>query len=224
VSYTIHDVDQRSEAWVQLRRGLFTGSQAYHATRDRKRGTGELKERADLRRRMVAERLTTDYAFDAVPHKPQALQRGIDREPYALAAYEARTGVLVDLVGFISHDSIMAGCSPDGIVGRIVGGIELKCPNPDTHLEYLQGGVPEEYLPQIVHNLWITGAEWWDFVSWDDRFIDPENRLYVVRVERSAVDIAAYDTKALAFLAEVDRDYHIALGRQWERAAAVAVA
>ena len=97
----------------------------------------------------------------------------------------------------------------------------MKCPNPDTHLEYWQtGGVPTEYQPQILHNLWITDADWWDFVSWDDRFSDPDLHLYVHRVERSMVDIPAYEKRALAFLAEVDRDYEIALGRQWERAAA----
>jgi hypothetical protein len=30
--------------------------------------------------------------------------------------------------------------------------------------------VPSDYLGQITHNLWITGAQWCDFVSFDDRF------------------------------------------------------
>lgn len=220
MNITIHEVEQRTEAWAALRRGRVTGSCALDVSKERQRGKGELEGRAKLRRRIVAELMTLNYAHDAVPYLPHAMQRGVDREPDALAAYEARTATLVTPVGFISHNELMVGCSPDGVIGSIEGGIELKCPNPDTHLEYWQsGGVPEEYKPQVIHNLWVTGASWWDFVSWDDRFTDPVMQLYVFRVERASVDVAGYESKVLAFLAEVDRDYQIALGRQWQRPA-----
>ena len=57
----------------------------------------------------------------------------------------------------------------------------------------------------MTHNLWVTGAQWCDFVSFDPRF--PEHlQLFVVRVARKDVDLKGYEAKALAFLAEVDAE------------------
>jgi hypothetical protein len=44
------------------------------------------------------------------------MQDGIDREEAARAAYCALTGQVVTQVGFVSHDELRAGCSPDGII------------------------------------------------------------------------------------------------------------
>jgi hypothetical protein len=103
-------------------------------------------------------------------------------------------------------DALLAGCSLDGHVGDFEGIVELKCPKTATHCKYLrEGSVPEDYLPQITHNLWVSGAEWCDFVSFDDRL--PENmQTFVKRVKRTDVDIFKYEQAALTFLEEVDRE------------------
>jgi hypothetical protein len=73
------------------------------------------------------------------------------------------------------------------------------------HFAYLWGGVlPPDYAPQVTHNLWITGTEWCDFASFDDRFPDTL-RLFLVRVWRCDVDVTAYELAARLFLSEVDR-------------------
>jgi hypothetical protein len=60
------------------------------------------------------------------------------------------------------------------------GGIEIKCPLPHTHIAYLREGVvPSKYIPQIQGCLWITGREWWDFMSYHPAMED-----LIVRVER----------------------------------------
>jgi hypothetical protein len=86
------------------------------------------------------------------------------------------------------------------------GIVEVKCPNSDTHLGYWQAGGPDAYHAQAAHNLWISGAQWCDFVSYDDRFVDPAHHLFIVRRTRAEVDVDGYAVKAIAFLAEVDRD------------------
>ena len=100
----------------------------------------------------------------------------------------------------------MAGCSLDGHVRKMTGIVEFKCPNSATHFQYLRGGVvPSDYVDQCLHNLWISGAQWCDFCSFDDRF--PEDlQLFVVRMERDEARIAEYAASALLFLSEVDRD------------------
>jgi predicted phage-related endonuclease len=200
VSFTIIDAEQRSPEWFAARLGRLTGSRAADMLATIK--AGEAAARRDLRTQLVCERLTGQVQEE--PFINAAMQRGIECEPLAFAAYEAHTGTLVQRSGFVAHDIHMAGCSLDGHVEGFAGLIELKCPKSTTHLRYLRGGiVPSDYIPQITHNLWITGAEWADFVSWDDRF-PPEFQLFIKRLTRHDELIADYERKALAFLAEVD--------------------
>jgi len=51
----------------------------------------------------------------------------------------------------------------------------------------------------------VTGAEWCDFLSFDDRF-PADLQTFLVRVKREDVDIAGYEKKALAFLEEIDAE------------------
>lgn len=199
-------VEQRSEAWHVARAGRVTGTAAATILAVRKKGTGELEERIKLRRRLVCERLT-GRPVDGSPASA-AMRYGAEREPDAFRAYAAAAGLIPKRVGFVAHDSMMVGCSPDGYVGPWTGVIELKCPDMPTHLAYLTGGViPEEYRPQLLHNLWVTGAEWIDFVSFDDRF-PPDLKLFRRRMTREETkkEIAAYELAVSLFLSEVERD------------------
>jgi hypothetical protein len=200
----ILDAEQRTEAWAAARVGLLTGTSADAVIAERKRGTGELVARANLRRRLVTERLT-GVSGEAV-FQTDAMRRGCDLEPEAFAVYEARTGNLAERVGFVKHPELAAGCSPDGYVNNWEGLIEIKCPLSVTHLEYIQSGVlPAEYRGQCLHALWLTGAQWLDFCSFDPRFPEPLD-LFIVRVPRVEIEIAAYDTVVRKLLAEVDAE------------------
>lgn len=165
--------------------------------------SGEAAARRDLRVQLVCERLTGVSQENGYVNAD--MQRGIDKEADALMAYEALTGQLAQPVGFIAHDELLAGCSPDGLIGD-VGGLELKCPKSATHLAYLRSkSVPKDYLYQMVHGLWITGAQWWDFVSFDDRF-PPPLQVFHIRLQRNDTDVKAYEVMARAFLNEIDRE------------------
>lgn len=200
MSFTVVDAPQRSAEWFAARLGRLTGSRASDMLSTIK--SGEAAARRDLRTQLVCERLTSQVQEDGFVNA--AIQRGIDCEPLAFAAYEAHTGTLVQRSGFLADNDVQAGCSLDGHVGDYTGIVELKCPKSTTHMRYLRGGiVPSDYVPQITHNLWITGAAWADFVSWDDRF-PPELQLFIVRVARDEKAVTEYERKALIFLAEVD--------------------
>ena len=200
--FTIVDAPQRSAEWFQARIGRLTGSCASDMLATIK--SGEAAARRDLRVRLVVERLTGRPQEDGYVNA--VMQRGIDCEPDAFAAYEAHSGNLVRSTGFLSHRELMAGCSLDGDVDDFTGIVEVKCPKSATHLAYLKAGtVPLNHLPQIQHNLWVTGAQWCDFVSFDDRF--PEGmQLFVRRVPRVELDILAYEKVARAFLNDVDAE------------------
>jgi predicted phage-related endonuclease len=194
--------EQRSEAWYSARAGVLGASSAADMLARVK--TGEAAARRDLRARLVVEKLTGQPVEDT--YKNADMQRGIDLEPLARTAYEALTGELVDQVGFVKHDTLPIGCSPDGVIGDFEGGIEIKAPRLATHLAYWRGGkVPAEYLPQLTHTLFVTGADWWDFVSYAPQFPEPL-RLFVVRLTREDVDLKAYELALSLFLSEVERD------------------
>lgn len=198
----VHDCEQRTDAWFQSRLGHFTASSAGDMLATIK--TGEAAARRDLRLKLVLERITGTSQEGGFVSAD--MQRGTEMEPVALAAYEALSGNLTRKVGFVAHDSLLAGCSPDGVVGDFIGGLELKCPKSATHLGYLRGqSLPKEYVGQITHTLWLTGAQWWDFASFDDRFPLPL-QLFCVRVMRDETAMQAYELMARQFLAEVDRD------------------
>lgn len=201
--FTVIDAPQRSEAWTMARLGRLTGSRASDMLATRKDGK-EAAGRTNLRVQLVLERVTgqpQERHFQSA-----AMQYGSEMEPEAYAAYEALTGTMLKRTGFLSHSGLMVGCSLDGHTGDFEGLIEIKCPIPATHLDYVRTGViPGEYLKQITHALWVSGAEWCDWMSYERTF--PEHlRAKLVRVRREDVDIEAYKKQAMAFLAEVDRE------------------
>jgi hypothetical protein len=128
---------------------------------------------------------------------------GIEKEPEAKAAYEAKTGRLITDVGFIDHPRIeFCGASPDGFVED--GLIEIKCPTTATHVSWiLDGGIPEEHKAQMTLQAAVTGRSWVDFVSYDPRMPEPQ-QLLIRRFYPTPAEIAEIESEAEKFLAEVD--------------------
>ena len=190
---------QGSAEWLAARAGCLTASAI--ADMIAKTKTGESASRANLRARLVAERLT------GVPQdsfSSAAMQWGNEQEPFARAAYEIHSWNLVDQTGLVMHPSIpYAGASPDGLIDDC-GLVEIKCPNTATHIKYLlSGDSPKEYQPQMLWQMECTERKWCDFVSFDPRM--PEHlQLFVVRFERDEERLDDLRKEAIAFLAEVD--------------------
>ena len=194
------DVEQRSPAWLALRRGAITASAA-----DRLLTQAKVREYA---LELAAERLVREVPPNIVT---PAMQWGIDHEESARLRYAFERGVDVLSVGFAWHDNLEGwiGCSPDGVVGDD-GLVEIKCPSSKRHLEYLtSGAAPKEYLPQIQFQLWVTGRQWCDFVSYDPRFECGD--FFVVRVERDEAAILALDIGASQCIDLIQR--HVAAAR-----------
>lgn len=45
--------------------------------------------------------------------------------------------------------------------------LEIKCPGPDSHLKALEGNVPENYFPQLQHQMAVSGAPSCLYFSYD---------------------------------------------------------
>ena len=188
-------IEQRTEAWMQLRLGKVTASRLSDVAM-KKTTAGYQNYKAQL----IAERLTgtPPESFSSA-----AMQWGTEKEPDARAAYSFLHSVEVAEIGFVDHPHIeWAGASPDGLVG-IEGLVEIKCPNTATHIATLEGGnVPGKYMLQMQWQMACTDRSWCDFASYDPR-LPVEMQLHVVRVERDDELIKELEEKTAAFLAEV---------------------
>ncbi len=126
---------------------------------------------------------------------------GLEMEPNAKHAYTLQTGREIQGVGFVLPDNTDAyGCSPDGLVGDD-GLIEIKCPAPETLINYHAEGVfPQKYKPQVQGQLFITGRAWCDFYVWH-----PELEPFLIRVEPDVKYQAKMAECLLELLKEIKR-------------------
>lgn len=191
---TFNPVIQGTEEWVQARLGKATSSE-FHAILAK----GQGKMRAAYLRRVVAERLT---GKPAETYKNAHMDRGLEQEPYAKMTYELKRGVMLEEVGFIKHEKLDAGCSPDALLPD--RGIEIKSVIPTVQIEtILSGGCPPEHKAQIQGGLWITKKPKWEFCSFCPDM--PERlRLYTFTMERDEAYIKALEIEVRSFLGEVN--------------------
>lgn len=192
-------MEQRTTEWHTARLGKVTASRVADVIAKTKTGYGA--SRANLMADLIVERLTGQPAST---FSNAHMEWGTEQEPHARAAYSARTGELVEEVGFVDHPSVAnSGASPDGLVGD-EGLVEFKCPATSTHLDTLLAGeVPSKYIPQMQWQMACTDRAWCDFVSYDPRL--PEHlRMFVKRVPREEHYIFMLQTEVTKFLAELD--------------------
>jgi putative phage-type endonuclease len=191
-------MEQRTDDWFAARLGKVTASRVADVIAKTKTGYGA--GRANYMADLVVERLTGQKASSFTN---AAMEWGTEQEPNAKAAYAAKTGILVEDVGFIDHPTVaMSGASPDGLAEE--GLVEIKCPNTATHLEYIfDGKPPQKYVTQMQWQMACAGKPWCDFASFDPRL--PERlQLLVVRVLRDDDYIKMLEQEVTIFLQELD--------------------
>jgi predicted phage-related endonuclease len=193
------DLLQGTPEWFADRLGNLTASRMADATATTKTGWGA--SRANLMAQLIAERLT---GVPSVGFQSEAMARGKEIEPQAIAEYEFRFDVEVERVGYVPHPTIpRTGASPDGLIGED-GLIELKSPNTATHIETLMGqNIKGVYMKQMQWQMACTGRKWVDFVSYDPR-LPARMALVIERVERDDKMITQLEGDAREFLRELD--------------------
>lgn len=136
------------------------------------------------------------------------MEWGVENEPNAALCYERKNGVETEVVGFCMLDDESAGCSPDRLVGD-TGLLEIKCPKPETLIEYHKNGeLPNDYKPQVQGQLWITGREWCDFFGYH-----PHLPPFQLRVERDEAFIEKLASHVKTFNAEFEELKRVAVGK-----------
>lgn len=127
-----HDVEQGTEEWKAIRRGLWTGSVAI--------------------RLLQGKELPIDSNWDG----NDATRRGHALEVAAIREYERKYHCKVARPGFVINTVYRnAGYSPDAIDGGWL--LECKALNGVRHEELVAGKIPLQYLVQIYFGMIITG-------------------------------------------------------------------
>lgn len=184
----IFDCKQGSTEWFACRAGIPTASK--FATVMAK---GEGKTRSKYLRQLAGELLTGEpmESFTTLH-----MDRGKTMEDEARETYAFIHDADIRRVGFIRNGN--KGASPDSLVGD-EGGLEIKTALPDIQIERLMSGkLPPEHKAQVQGNIWISGREWWDFVSYW-----PKLPMLTVRVFRDDIYIANMSAEIDAFNAEL---------------------
>lgn len=160
----IHHYPQLSPDWWEAHRGKITGSAMNRILTPAKRKPSE--QQKGLIYELIGQIMSPYPMGDGDGYVSKAMREGIMREPEARSWYALECNLEVQRVGFIESDCGRYGCSPDGLVGE-EGGLELKCPTPPVHAEYLiEGTLPLAYMGQVHGSLIVTKRPWWDFVSY----------------------------------------------------------
>lgn len=177
-------------AWHDFRRGLVTASRFGDVlTEPRSKAAKEAGEMSDTARSYLMELVAaTITGQDKVGGKSAAMERGIDKEADAIDAYcrerflfpeDWSEGCILRL------DDTLIAATPDAFIETDTEGpgiLEVKCPDSMRHLDtFFSRQVPEQYHEQVLGQLEVSGRQWCDFVSFDDRF-PRAMQLVIIRV------------------------------------------
>jgi len=109
------------------------------------------------------------------------------------------------VVTFVFHPFIdNAGASPDSLIGDD-GGLEIKCPDLNTHIEYLlHKKIPADYMWQVQWLMACSGRDWFDWMSFAKE-LPPELRTLIIRVDRDESKIQQLETEAEHLNSDVEK-------------------
>lgn len=187
-----HTDPQGSDAWLESRRGVITGSRAKDARDRGKDGKPSAKMLAlamDVAREREGGRAAP--VFLSAP-----MRIGQEEEAFGRIAYMDRTGNFVEEVGFFTTDDRKFGQSLDGRVPAQKGAIEVKVMvSSATLFKAFVGGDISEYLDQCLFALWFFSLQWVDLCLWAPDL----QRLEVIRIDRDEAQIQALEDDLMAF-------------------------
>lgn len=185
----IFECEQNSEAWYAARLGVPSASCFADIL-----AKGEGKTRRKYLLKLAGEILTGEQAES---YSNVHMERGHAMEAEARNKYQFQTDADLSPVGFMKRGR--AGCSPDRLIDAR-GVLEIKTKLPHLQLEVLEAGkLPPEHKAQVQGQLWVSGRDFCDFVSYWPRL-----PLFCTRVDRDEAYIATLAKAVAEFVGELD--------------------
>jgi hypothetical protein len=174
---SFHDVEQNTDAWLDLRAGKVTGSSISCIMANYGKAFGNPAKEYAIN--IANERLRGSRTVgDRYTNKH--MEAGHVEEPIARKLYEEKTGLIVANGGFF--DNGKTGCSPDGNILFQNKGIEIKSVIPTTHFKTdKKRGFDTKYKWQLLFNMKEAGWDSVDYISFCDQYTQ-DKRLLIVPV------------------------------------------
>lgn len=190
-----HTAPQGSPEWLEARRGVITGSR-FKDCRDKLKSGAPSKKCMDYAMDVARERLGGSAADKFAT---AAMRTGTEQEPYARAAYEARTKLFVEEAGFITTEDDLFGVSVDGMVDAD-GLIEIKTMvSSATLFNAVVDGDISEYIDQCNGAMWLLGRKWVDLVLWAPDLEPIGRHLTIRRIDRNDNAIEELEADLMEF-------------------------
>ena len=130
-------IEQGTDAWRLQRCGLATASRFADVMATVK--TGESADRRNYRAQLIVR--ATDRQARRDVQQPRHAGRALSANRMPVRCIRSARGDWLT-AGFVRIEGMAAGASPDGLIGDD-GLLEIKCPNPATHIDYLRLPVGE---------------------------------------------------------------------------------
>jgi hypothetical protein len=185
----IYDCEQNSPEWLEARRGIPTASRFSDVL-----AKGQGITRKKYLRTLAGEILTGEVAES---FSNAHTERGHAMEGEARTMYAFAHDADPVLVGFMRRGRV--GASPDSLIDAN-GLLEIKTKLPHLQIEALEGNkLPSEHVAQVQGQLWVSGRDFCDFVSYW-----PKLPLFCIRVERDEKYIATLAQEVADFTGELD--------------------
>jgi len=196
---------QRTLEWHKARAGRVTGTSLKRALGSK---TVQEKFKYELISQMMSETIPEEI-------NTPAMIRGRDLESQALIVAEELIGCKFETAGFLLSSTIKDfGLSPDGVFRNEVslnyeGGVEIKCPNTATHIQYLIGDVvPKDYWHQMIAPFVADdNVLWWYFLSYDPRSYERKTFLKKIIREDIEKEIESARKSLTKFISEVNYEH-----------------
>lgn len=158
----LHDVEQGSSDWLELRAGLYTGSNADKL----------------LKFGAIDYSLTESGKFRG----NFWTKRGHILEAEAIELYEQITKRQVDRPGFVTNSAYPGtGYSPDGLLPDRL--IEVKCFDINKHFDLILGNIPLKVLAQIHFGLLICEMPQADLIAYNPTVEDPKQAFKIINIK-----------------------------------------
>lgn len=194
----ILNVEQGSQEWLDARRCMLTGTKLADVMG------------SNLDQLMLICELIAEEGTEQVKEMKATVEmkHGTEEEAPAVAFFENKTGKKVERIGLAKSDEFeYLLCSPDGFIadskGKYTEAIEVKCPNASTAVFYKLSfmveekdlaltpakkpflGIPAQYKWQVVNYFLVNeDLKKLSFVTYDNRFILDETKMYIIEIER----------------------------------------
>jgi putative phage-type endonuclease len=202
-------MEQRTPEWIEFRKSKIGASDAPVIM-----GVSPWKTALQLWGDKLSPSLKTD--------ENQSMKRGNELEPQALAKFEELTGYLMSPKVLVHPSINWMIASMDGLEIEGKTAVEIKCPGKIDHECALDGQIPEKYIPQLQHQIEVSGLQKIYYFSYS---ITSWKILEVSRDDNYIINLLKKESEFFDLLKkkeppkETDRDIQEINSPEWEELA-----